>query len=126
LLCNACQRGHTALLIAVNTVHPEIVHALVKAGADVEVEKGRAERVGTVEWCGVLPLMWWLFASLFPTHSCMGWLKCVTLVAVFVWGLVQDGETLHECCLYCCLHAGCSHFITTLRREDALHFTTQS
>jgi ankyrin repeat protein len=48
LLCDAWQRGHTALLIAVNTVHPEIVRALVKAGADVEVEKGRAERVSAL------------------------------------------------------------------------------
>jgi ankyrin repeat protein len=70
LLSNACQRGHTALLVAVSTDCAEVVDALVKAGADLEVEKGRAERVRAVEGCGLLLLLWWLFALLSSAHLC--------------------------------------------------------
>jgi hypothetical protein len=66
LLCNERQLGLTALLSAVNTMHSEIVHALVKAGADVEVERGRAERVRAVQGCGLLLCVGWQFAPLFP------------------------------------------------------------
>jgi hypothetical protein len=67
LLTNACQRGHTALLVAVNTDCAEVVDALVKAGADLEVEKGRAERVRAVVWCDVF--LW----------VCGGCLRCYLL-----------------------------------------------
>jgi hypothetical protein len=107
-------------------VHPEIVRALVKAGADVEVEKGRAERVRAVEGCGVLLCVGWQFASLFPRIPCGLAEVCHACGRDCVCGLVHMAKPCMSvvCIVVCMLVALISS--RTLRREDALHFTMQS